>query len=83
MLREYAFKAAPYPASRDLIRHLRAEAAAEHQQLITDVFEKIALYEVKVTGAEKRRRGDGQWDVTNTRVDRNSEDNVATVGLQP
>jgi ABC-2 type transport system permease protein len=64
LLAEYAFKAAPYPTSKDLLRYLRAEAGPEHQQLITDLFQKITLYDVKVTQAQKQLRADGQWDVT-------------------
>jgi ABC-type transport system involved in multi-copper enzyme maturation permease subunit len=64
LLAEYAFKGAPYPTSKDLLRHLRAEAGPEHQQLITDLFQKITLYDVKVTGARKQKRADGKWDVT-------------------
>ena len=63
LIGEFAFKAAPYPTSRDLLRHLRAEADPEHQQLITDLFENITLYDVKLTGARKQRRADGTWDV--------------------
>jgi aminopeptidase N len=64
LLKEYAFKGPPYPTSRDLIRHLREEAGPEHQQLITDLFEKITLYDAKVTSAKSTKRADGQWDVT-------------------
>lgn len=40
LLSEFAFKAAPYPSSTDLIRVLRAEAGPEHDELITDLFER-------------------------------------------
>ncbi len=63
LLGEFAFKAAPYPTSKDLLRHVRAAAGPEHQQLITDLFQKITLYDVKVTGARKQPRADGMWDV--------------------
>jgi len=63
LLGEFAFKAAPYPTSRDLVRHLRTEAGPEHQAIITDLFEKITLYDEKVTGARKQRRADGTSDV--------------------
>jgi aminopeptidase N len=63
LLGEYAFKAAPYPTSKDLLRHLRAVAAPEHQQLITDLFQKITLYDVKVTSARTRQRADGMWEL--------------------
>jgi ABC-type transport system involved in multi-copper enzyme maturation permease subunit len=63
LLAEFAFKAAPYPTSKDLLRHLRAAAGPEHQQLITDLFQNITLYDVRVTGARKRQRSDGMWEV--------------------
>lgn len=63
LLGEFAFKAAPYPTSKDLLRHVRNAAGPEHQQLITDLFQKITLYDVKVTGARKQARADGMWDV--------------------
>jgi ABC-2 type transport system permease protein len=64
LLDEFAFKPAPYPNSTDLIRRFREVAGPEHQSLITDLFEKITLYDVKVTDATSRRRADGRWDVT-------------------
>jgi ABC-type transport system involved in multi-copper enzyme maturation permease subunit len=63
LLREFAFKGPPYPTSRDLLRHLRAAAGPEHQDLITDLFEKITVYDVRVTSARKHRRADGMWEV--------------------
>jgi ABC-2 type transport system permease protein len=64
MLAEYAFKPAPYANSSDLLRHFRAVAGPEHEQLIADLFEKITLYDVKVTDAKSSPRSDGRWDVT-------------------
>lgn len=66
LLADYAFKSAPYPRSLDLIQAIRAEAPADKQDLITDLFEKITLYDVKTTGTTARRRADGRWDVTVT-----------------
>lgn len=66
VLAQYAFKSAPYPRSIDLVQAIRAEAPADKQDLITDLFEKITLYDVETTGAIARRRGDGRWDVTVT-----------------
>jgi aminopeptidase N len=64
LLDEFAFKPAPYPNPTDLIRRFREVAGPEHQPLITDLFEKITLYDVKVTDATSRKRADGRWDVT-------------------
>jgi ABC-2 type transport system permease protein len=66
LLSQYAFKGAPYPTSLDLIAALRAEAPADKQQLITDLFEKITLYDLKTTGFTSKKRADGHYDVTLT-----------------
>ncbi|MGV8929426.1 MAG: M1 family aminopeptidase [Brevundimonas sp.] len=66
LLTQFAFKSAPYPRSLDLIAAIRAEAPADKQALITDLFEKITLYDVKTTGATAKRRPDGRWDVAVT-----------------
>ena len=63
LLAEFAFKPAPYPNSRDLVRRFREVAGPEHEQLISDLFEKITLYDVKVAEAKSSRRADGRWDV--------------------
>ncbi|GAA0644599.1 ABC transporter permease/M1 family aminopeptidase [Brevundimonas lenta] len=66
LLAQYAFKSAPYPRSLDLVAALRAEAPADKQALITDLFEKITLYDVKTTAATATKRADGRWDVVVT-----------------
>jgi ABC-2 type transport system permease protein len=64
MLSRYRFKGAPYPRSLDLIAALRAEAdTPEEQALITDLFERVTLYDLKVTQPAAVRRADGKWDV--------------------
>jgi len=65
LLARYKFKGAPYPRSLDLIEALRAEArTTEEQALITDLFERVTLYDLKVTQPTATRRPDGMWDVT-------------------
>ncbi|HEY1750182.1 MAG TPA: M1 family aminopeptidase [Caulobacteraceae bacterium] len=66
LLHDFAFKGPPYPTSLDLVRDLRAEAPADKQQLITDLFEKITLYDVKASNAVARKRPDGTYDLTFT-----------------
>jgi ABC-2 type transport system permease protein len=66
LLAEFAFKAAPYPSSTDFIRLLRAEAGPQHDELITDLFEKITLYDMKATEAKTKKRADGKYDVSFT-----------------
>jgi aminopeptidase N len=66
LLQKFAFKGAPYPTSNDLIAALRAEAPADKQQLITDLFQKITLYDVKTKSMKVKKRADGRFDVTLT-----------------
>ena len=58
---KFRFKGAPYLRSTDLIDELRKEAKTpEQQQLITDLFERITLYDLKVTDASTRKAGN-EW----------------------
>jgi aminopeptidase N len=65
-LKEYAYKSNPYPRSTDFLRILRAEADPKYDALITDLFEKIVLFELKATGLSATRRSDGRFDVALT-----------------
>ena len=58
------YKTSPYPTSTDLITYLRAEASKDKQELITDLFERIVIYDNRVLKASANLRADGQWDVT-------------------
>ena len=65
LLQRYRFKGAPYPRSIDLVEALRAAAKTdEEQNLITDLFERVILYDLKVTAPTAVQRADGKWDVT-------------------
>ena len=66
LLAKYAFKGAPYPKSTDLIDALRAQAAPSEQGLITDLFEKITLVDLRARDATAVKRPDGRYDVTFT-----------------
>jgi hypothetical protein len=68
LLKQYAFRGPPYPRSQDLVNALRAEAGADpvQQQLITDLFEKITLYDLTTQRARAMKRPDGRWDVVLT-----------------
>jgi ABC-2 type transport system permease protein len=63
LLKDYAFKGAPYPTTRDFLADLRAEARPDQQQLITDLFEKITLYDLRAVHASSKKRPDGRYDV--------------------
>ena len=66
LIAQYAFKGAPYPITTDFLTILRAEAPADKQGLITDLFEKITLYDLKTKSATVKKRADGKFDVTVT-----------------
>jgi aminopeptidase N len=63
-IQQHAFKPAPYPSSLDFLRLLREEAGPENETLITDLFERITLVDVKTTAARVAKRDDGRFDVT-------------------
>ena len=65
LVARFKFKSAPFPRSLDLIAELRKEARTpEDQALITDLFERITVYDLKVDAPTATRRADGKWDVT-------------------
>jgi len=64
MLQQHAFKAAPYPNTRDFLAILRAEAGPQHDALIDDLFEKITLLDLKAESATAEREPDGRWRVS-------------------
>lgn len=66
-IQTWKFKGAPYHRSVDLIAELRREAKTPAQQaLITDLFEKITVYDLKAKQAKTRKLPNGQWqtDIT-------------------
>jgi hypothetical protein len=62
-LKDYSFQTSPCPTSRDLVNALRAGAGPEYQRLITDLFERIVLYDLQVDAASAREI-DGGYEVT-------------------
>jgi ABC-2 type transport system permease protein len=64
LLAQYAFKGAPYANTTDFLRILRAEAGPGNDALITDLFEKITLLDLKATHARATKRPDGKYDLS-------------------
>ncbi len=62
----FAFKGPPYPKSTDLIGLFRDQAGPDpvKQQLITDLFDKITVYDLRAVSATSHKRPDGAYDVT-------------------
>ncbi|HEX3665392.1 MAG TPA: M1 family aminopeptidase [Rhizomicrobium sp.] len=63
LLAQYAFKSAPYASSKDFIKILREEAGPKYDSLITDLFQRITLYDLKADRASCTKRPDGRYDV--------------------
>ncbi len=63
MIERYKFAANPYPRSTDFLKILREDAGPQYDALITDLFEKITLYELKATAPKVTKRADGKFDV--------------------
>jgi aminopeptidase N len=66
-LSKYAFKAPPYPTTLDFLACMRAVTPDSMQYMITDGFQKIIIYDNKITEASATKNGD-QY-VTNVTVD--------------
>ncbi len=58
------YQSSPYVTSVDLLKFIRAEAGQDKQELITDLFERIVIYDNRVLESSARQRADGKWDVT-------------------
>ena len=67
LVRESAYEYAPYPTSLDLVRNLRAVAETPAQQaLITDLFERIVIFDLGVEEAAVEETDDGRYRVSMT-----------------
>uniref|UniRef100_UPI0035CAB077 ABC transporter permease/M1 family aminopeptidase n=1 Tax=uncultured Sphingomonas sp. TaxID=158754 RepID=UPI0035CAB077 len=62
----YKFKGAPYPRSLDLITEFRKGASPAEDALITDLFERITLYDIKTRSAVVRKLPDGRYETVLT-----------------
>jgi ABC-2 type transport system permease protein len=63
LLAQYAFKGAPYANTTDFLRLLRAEAGPDQEQVISDLFEKITLLDLKAGNAVATRLPNGRYSV--------------------
>ncbi|HEU5294832.1 MAG TPA: M1 family aminopeptidase [Burkholderiaceae bacterium] len=64
LLQRYAFKVPPYPNPRDFLAILREQAGPQHDALITDLFERITLLDLKTLAATTRALPDGRHALT-------------------
>ncbi len=61
-LAKWAYGTGPFPTAQDLVNEFRAVADEEHQNLITDLFEKITVYDLRVGDVEIKPVQD-EWEV--------------------
>jgi aminopeptidase N len=59
-----AFQQAPYTTTREFLDYLREDAGAQNAGLITDLFEKMTIFDNRITAATAKKRDDGKYDVT-------------------
>lgn len=63
-LADKAFQQPPFTTSRELLGYLRDEAGPEHQQLITDLFERIIFYDNRVEDVVVQALDGGRYALT-------------------
>ena len=69
-LQRVKFQQPPYTTSLELYRHLQAATPDSLRPFLADLFERITLYENRVTRARATRRPDGRYAVELTVVGR-------------
>lgn len=63
-LDQYAFQGPPFPTTRELLGLIRERADPKYADTITDLFEKIVLFDVKVEEVAVNELEDGGYKVT-------------------
>jgi len=63
LVKNHAFKSAPYALSTDFLSYLKEAAGEEHHGLIEDLFEKITFFDMKVSKSEVSELADGRFKV--------------------
>ncbi|MBB6050304.1 ABC transporter permease/M1 family aminopeptidase [Armatimonas rosea] len=64
-VKKTAFQEPPYTTALELMETLRAATPSTDQAYLSDLFEKITLYDLRLTDAKKEKVG-GKWRVTVT-----------------
>jgi hypothetical protein len=63
-LKDWAYKGPPYSTARDFIGYLRAVTPPDLQDLLSDWFEHITLYDLRTETATYAKQADGKFLVT-------------------
>jgi ABC-2 type transport system permease protein len=64
LIREHGLKSDPYASPDDLLHILREEASPAHHELISDLLEKITLWDLRAVSARATGLADGRWRVS-------------------
>lgn len=80
---KYAFQGPPYPTTLDLIAAIRTVTPDSLQYFVTDAFEKITIYDNRLTAAKVRKEGEQTFaditvDVVKNYADSNGREVKAT-----
>ncbi|HYI11086.1 MAG TPA: M1 family aminopeptidase [Thermoanaerobaculia bacterium] len=62
-VRDHAFDEPPYTTATEMVEYFRAEAPPEHQETITDLFQRITLYDLQARTVSSTQRPDGKYTV--------------------
>lgn len=82
---DHAFDEPPYTTAGELVRYFRAEAPPQYQETITDLFERITLFDNQTRTATATKRADGKYVVkltvasTKFRADAKGEEKAVPV----
>lgn len=61
---EWGFKGPPYPTTRNLLAKIREHTPAEYQSVVTDLFEKIVIFDLRAEDSFYTELADGRFEVT-------------------
>ncbi|MEE9347796.1 MAG: hypothetical protein V3U82_06345, partial [Robiginitomaculum sp.] len=66
LIAQYGLKEGPYPTTLDLVSALRARGDDDVQQFITDSFDKLTFWDLKIKDESVTANSDGGYDVSFT-----------------
>ena len=62
-IRDHAFENAPYTTAGELVRYFREVTPQQYQNVVTDLFERIILFDNQTREASATKRADGKYVV--------------------
>jgi len=65
-LDKFKYQSKPYPTTLDLLSYLKQDSSTEDQAFISNLFEHITLYDLKLMNTENKALDDGTYEVTLT-----------------